>query len=116
LRVGLGLLLLADLFVRADDLLAHYTNQGVLPWEAVRTSVLSVHMLLGSWWFEAALFVAAAVFAAALVVGPVLDLMRVSRGSPRQHSSSRSVSSTGSPPCAIRTPSGARRAPLSTTP
>jgi hypothetical protein len=69
LRVGLGLLLLADLLVRAGDLLAHYTDQGVLPWEAVSTSVLSVHMLHGSWWFEASLFAVAAVFAAALLVG-----------------------------------------------
>jgi hypothetical protein len=68
-RIGLGLLLLADLFVRADDLAAHYTDLGVLPWQAVSSSVLSLHLLQGSWWFEAGLFVIAALFAVALLVG-----------------------------------------------
>jgi hypothetical protein len=69
LRIGLGLMLLADLFVRAEDLSAHYTDVGVLPCQAVFSSVLSLHLMHGSWWFEAGLFVVAAVFALALVVG-----------------------------------------------
>jgi hypothetical protein len=69
-RVGLGLLLLADLAARCPDLRAHYTDAGVLPRAALGTAgPASVHVLHGDAWFQAALFVVAALFAAALLVG-----------------------------------------------
>jgi hypothetical protein len=69
-RIGLGLLLLADLAVRAGDMGAHYTDQGVLPREEMSGSAAtSLHLLHGSLWFEACLFGVAALFALALVVG-----------------------------------------------
>ncbi|HZT83047.1 MAG TPA: HTTM domain-containing protein [Gemmataceae bacterium] len=69
-RVGLGLLLLADLSVRAGDLEAFYTDAGVLPTAAVPNPwALSAHVLSGSFAFQAVLFALAAAFAAALLVG-----------------------------------------------
>jgi hypothetical protein len=69
-RVGLSLLLLADLANRCADLRAHYTDAGVLPRAALTTTgAACLHALHGSAWFEAALFVVAALFAAALLVG-----------------------------------------------
>jgi hypothetical protein len=69
-RIGLGLLLLADLAVRAGDLSAHYTDDGVLPRSAITSSrYVSLHMLDGSADFQAALFLFAGLCAAALLVG-----------------------------------------------
>jgi hypothetical protein len=74
LRVAVGALLLADLAIRATDLVAHYTDAGVLPRAALATqyptlSRLSLHALSGAAWVQAALFLAAVVAAVALVVG-----------------------------------------------
>ncbi|MEN8182257.1 MAG: HTTM domain-containing protein [Myxococcota bacterium] len=75
-RVSVGLLLLADLAVRAGDLVAHYTDLGVLPVEVLRAHphgrllrMLSLHTLHGSESFQAALFLLAAASAVALVLG-----------------------------------------------
>ncbi|MBI1913520.1 MAG: HTTM domain-containing protein [Planctomycetes bacterium] len=69
-RIGLGLLLLSDLSVRASDLVAHYTDAGVLPRADVPASFASsVYLLHGSWWFQVGLFGVAALFALALLVG-----------------------------------------------
>jgi hypothetical protein len=69
-RIGLGMLLLADLAFRAGDLQAHYTDLGVLPRSAISAPFASsVHLLNGSVWFQAGLFVLAALFALALLVG-----------------------------------------------
>jgi hypothetical protein len=68
-RIGLGLLLLADLFVRSGDLTAHYTDAGVLPRDVVPASATCLHGLDGSWAFQAALFLVAGLFALALLVG-----------------------------------------------
>ena len=72
-RLGLGLLLIVDLALRARDLAAHYTDIGILPRD-VAVSVLSpgafsLHLLNGTVWFQAALFVAAGLFAVMLMVG-----------------------------------------------
>ena len=70
LRVGLALLLLGDLALRAGDLRAHYTDAGVLPRSALPPAgTLSLHLLGGSAAFQGALFAVAAAFAAALLVG-----------------------------------------------
>jgi Vitamin K-dependent gamma-carboxylase len=76
LRIGLGLVVLADLAARAPDLRAHYTDAGVL----TRADLLSrfgwlhawplcVHLAGGSAWSQGLLFAAAAVAAGALVLG-----------------------------------------------
>jgi hypothetical protein len=70
LRIGVGLILLVDLLSRAVDLRAHYTEEGVLPARDLLAPWTScVHLLSGSEWFAAALFVLAGLFAVALVVG-----------------------------------------------
>ncbi len=70
LRIGLGLLLLADLLGRAGDLNAHYTDEGVLPRSAITSPrYLSLHMLDGGADFQGALFLLAGLFALALLVG-----------------------------------------------
>src|SRR5262245_42318967 len=69
-RIGLALLLLSDLVGRAADLVAHYSDDGVLPRSAIATPrYVSLHLLDGSADFQAALFVLAGLFAAALLVG-----------------------------------------------
>ncbi|HXG04894.1 MAG TPA: HTTM domain-containing protein, partial [Candidatus Binatia bacterium] len=74
LRAGLGLLLLIDLVLRSRDLVAHYTDAGVLP-RAVLFELgasrwlASVHFVNGTWAVQALLFAAAAIAAVALLVG-----------------------------------------------
>lgn len=74
LRVAVGALLLADLAIRATDLVAHYTDAGVLPRAALHAHYptlarLSLHAASGAAWMQATLFLAAAVAAVALAVG-----------------------------------------------
>ena len=74
-RIGLGLLLLADLSFRWPDLAAHYSDSGVLPRAALesyfnsRPGLASFHLLFGSVEAMAALFSVAAAIAAAFTVG-----------------------------------------------
>jgi hypothetical protein len=69
-RIGLGLTLLVDLAGRWPDLVAHYTDDGVLPRGLVFVSVpVCVHALDGSAAFEAVLFLIQAAFATAMVLG-----------------------------------------------
>ena len=68
LRLGIGLLLLHDLVQRSGDLVAHYTNFGVLPRTAMIQNtysrwVVSIHLMSGTWEVEAILFVTVALFA-----------------------------------------------------
>lgn len=73
LRVGLGLLLLADLLGRARDIRIFYTDAGVLPRaaraEVVSERYLSVHALSGDLWWQVLLFLVAGAAALALTVG-----------------------------------------------
>ncbi|MFC4451495.1 HTTM domain-containing protein [Halorussus aquaticus] len=74
LRVSLGVLLLTDLLLRSRDLVAFYTDAGVLPRSVLREHVggiaaLSLHALSGSAWVQGLLFVLAGAAAAALLVG-----------------------------------------------
>jgi hypothetical protein len=77
MRIGMALLLLWDLAVRAGDLTAHYTDAGVLPrsarmamqWDFNEPWWMSLHMLSGSWAWQAGLFFMAAVAATMLLVG-----------------------------------------------
>lgn len=73
-RIALGAVLLVDLATRAPDLVAFYTDAGVLPREVLaalypRWHHLSLHALSGAAWVQAALFVLAGVAAVALLVG-----------------------------------------------
>jgi hypothetical protein len=70
LRVGLALLLIGDLLYRSTDLVAHYTDDGLLPRSALPvTGPASIHVLHGAPWFEGVLFVVAGLFAVALLLG-----------------------------------------------
>src|SRR5215475_211369 len=73
-RIALGLMILIDLTMRAVDLNVFYTDWGVLPRGAYLDRFanplrFSVHLMSGVWQFEAALFLLAAVFAVALILG-----------------------------------------------
>ena len=73
-RVALGLLVLADLALRARDFHAFHTDAGVLPREAIVGGLghalhLSLYLLSGDAWYVALLFGVSAVAALALVVG-----------------------------------------------
>jgi predicted DCC family thiol-disulfide oxidoreductase YuxK len=74
LRIGCAALIILDLLQRSTDLVAHYTDYGVVP----RTLVMqhsssrwyvSLHFMSGVWQMQALLFVLAALAAAALLVG-----------------------------------------------
>ncbi len=71
LRIGLALAVLVDLAMRARDLKAHYSNDGILPLDVkfFTPSDLSLHMLSGQAWVQGLLFALAAVCAALMLVG-----------------------------------------------
>ena len=72
LRVCVGLLVLLDLILRSRDLVAHYTDQGVLPRSELlihQPSTVSVFLVGGSYWFVAFLFLLNAIAAIALTLG-----------------------------------------------
>lgn len=72
-RIGLALVILGDLFVRIQDLKAHYSDQGIIPRSIAIESLhpwnVSIFFLSGTWQFQLILFVLTAVFASALLVG-----------------------------------------------
>jgi len=72
-RIALGALLVADLAGRSRDLVAFYTDRGVLPRSAhVATADPahpSLHLLSGEAWVQAGLFLVAGVLAIAFLVG-----------------------------------------------
>lgn len=74
MRIGLGLIMLRDLWVRAYDLEAFYSDRGALPRDAILDHLdgtwrFSLHMMNGQWQFNAVLFLIHAVFAAMFLVG-----------------------------------------------
>ncbi|SFB68981.1 hypothetical protein SAMN05444422_101203 [Halobiforma haloterrestris] len=72
-RIALGLTLLFDALHRSRNLVAFYTDRGVLPRDlhATRswTADYSLHMLSGEPWAQALLFACTAVLAVAVIVG-----------------------------------------------
>lgn len=73
-RIGLALVLLADLFIRIQDLGVHYSDEGVLPRNALINEFLdhwhlSVHLINGTWEAQGFLFILQIGFAAALLLG-----------------------------------------------
>ncbi len=75
LRVCLGLLLLRDLCGRAQNLVGHYSDLGILPRDAVLEKLLTakwcvcLHLVSGAAEIQALLFLVAAGFAVCLVAG-----------------------------------------------
>lgn len=74
LRISLGILLLVDLGLRARDLATFYSDAGVFPRTALASaypafSSISIHAMSGEVWVQAVLFLVAAGFATALLVG-----------------------------------------------
>ncbi len=72
-RVLLGVYILVDLAHRARDLVAHYTDAGIMP-RAVQMDFLffsswSIHLANGAAWFQAVLFAVAALIACGLIAG-----------------------------------------------
>ncbi len=75
-RVATALLVLADLLRRSVDLVAHYTDAGVLPREVLRQSSYyfppgswSLYLLSGDAWFAGGLLILNAIAAIALLLG-----------------------------------------------
>jgi hypothetical protein len=72
-RAAVGALLVADLLLRSRDLVAFYTDRGVLPRAALfdlsYPQRVTVHAASGEAWFQILLFVVAAAAAVALALG-----------------------------------------------
>ncbi len=73
-RVGLALMTIVDLAMRAEDLGAHYADGGILPRAALLERFgnvyhVSAHLMNGSAAFQGLLFAVQALVAAALLVG-----------------------------------------------
>lgn len=73
-RIILAAMLLFDLAIRFPDISAHYTDEGVLPREALfkyfpQNATLCLHLLTGSWIGQVLIFFIHAVAAAMLFVG-----------------------------------------------
>ncbi len=73
LRIGIALVILLDLILRSRDMIAFYTDDGVLPrksWaQTTHDWYFSIHAASGELWWQIALFLIAAVFALMLLVG-----------------------------------------------
>jgi hypothetical protein len=82
LRIGVGLLILYDLLQRSRDLVAHYTDFGLIPRavaikEITNRWVMSFHLMNGTWESQAILFLLAGIFAVGLLVGYKTRVMTV---------------------------------------
>lgn len=73
LRIGIAAVVLGDLLARAGNLVAHYSDAGVLPRSALLTLAapwkLSIHTISGAWQIQAMLFIFAGLVAVALLLG-----------------------------------------------
>lgn len=73
-RIGLALVILADLIIRFQDIEAHYSDYGLLPRTALINKFLkpwywSVHLLSGQPFVQQLLFIVALFFALLLLIG-----------------------------------------------
>lgn len=70
-RVSIATLVLTDLCLRARDLTAHYTDAGVLPrvYFRIDPTRWSLHLVSGSAYFQAFMFLLAGAFAICLLLG-----------------------------------------------
>lgn len=74
MRIGVAVIILTDLAIRATDLEAHYSNMGVLPLHVMfehtwNPFFLSFHTLSGLWQVQAILFLLAGILAVFLLLG-----------------------------------------------
>ena len=74
LRMGLGFLILVDLLLRSEDLVAFYTDQGMLPRHVVTGGLIqashwSLHLINGTPLFQTLLFFVAGTAAVMMMVG-----------------------------------------------
>jgi hypothetical protein len=74
MRIGMALVVIADLFIRISDLTAHYTNEGLWPTYLIRNfgwnvGYWSFHAFYGSFLWELFLFIVHFVFAFFLLLG-----------------------------------------------
>jgi hypothetical protein len=74
MRMGVALVIIIDLVVRATSLEAHYSNTGVLPLEALfryawNPNYVSLYTMAGSWQLQAIVFLANGVCALCLMAG-----------------------------------------------
>ena len=74
MRIGIGLVLLSDLIIRATSLTAHYTQDGILPVSLLlefdaKPLRWSFHYLNDSFAYQAALFILNGIIALLLVIG-----------------------------------------------
>lgn len=82
MRMGIGLVLICDLIQRSSDLIAHYTDQGILPRSELlqlwnNEWFISLHMASGLTSFEILLFIIAGIFACMLLVGYRTELAMI---------------------------------------
>lgn len=72
-RIGLAVMIIADLILRARDLRAHYTDFGIMPRAVIdgymHPASFSLHLMSGATWFQLLLFVLAGLLAASLLIG-----------------------------------------------
>jgi predicted DCC family thiol-disulfide oxidoreductase YuxK len=74
-RICIAIFILIDLLQRSTSLQAFYTDAGAVPRDIVRhgewypAELVSLHVLSGSLWFQALMFLVAGAFAVALLVG-----------------------------------------------
>ena len=78
LRISVALLIIGDLISRSRDLVAHYTDFGVVPRAVISRYDywrVSVHLMNGTWEIQALLFILTGIFALMLLVGYRTRLM-----------------------------------------
>jgi len=72
-RIGLAVMIVADLILRARDLRAHYTDFGIMPRAVIdgfmHPASFSLHLMSGAAWFQALLFLLAGLLALLLMAG-----------------------------------------------
>ncbi|MGZ3883531.1 MAG: hypothetical protein ACXVPD_04900, partial [Bacteroidia bacterium] len=74
MRIGIGLVIIADLVIRAQSIVAHYTDEGILPIHLLKEFYnkqvyYSLHTLSGALGWQVLLFILNAITAAAMTLG-----------------------------------------------
>lgn len=82
MRIGISIILLIDLCIRALSIKAFFTNEGILPIDVLlqynwNPYYFSFHTLSGDLWFQVLLFIVNAIFIGFLLVGYQAKLMTV---------------------------------------
>ena len=74
MRIGIGIILMIDLFIRSLSIRAFFTNEGILPTDILKAYnwnpyYFSFHALSGELWWQIILFLVNAVCIALLIIG-----------------------------------------------